>query len=413
MPIYTPRVDASNFANRNSTSDAINSITSVFQNNMTNSDAFRERELQDLQIQQARSTLDANQAKAQAEVDNGLAIDNQITTLTDIFSPNLPDLPVAGAEGPSRPGMTVDEKLAMPENIKALNKAQFDLALKRGIKPQDVSNLLRSVAAQNKLKNDSLQNFFIGAGGKLGPNDALTVDRQNEIRADNQANLIARDAAKTGLKGGDISSSTFADYASGKADFAPMPALLYGETIMGNLENSTGVGSAISNHAANIAGLLGVEAYPEVVRARQAAATFDTRLSAALRVSPRFTEGERKDLKKIIAISPDIFNSPLVAKNKIYAIDEALENLERKAANDLDDKLISDSDKSSQASNLRAIREARRELGASYSKEGRRDDNQLKGNGMNPPSDQTGGDVPDGIDPSEWEFLTPEERAAW
>lgn len=369
MPIYQPRVNFSNFQQNNTTADAINSIASVFENNLANAENRKRQQLLDIKLQQAQQALDTGEAKRLAATQNEVGIDQQINTLADIFSPTLPDTLPAGVEGPVRPGVSVEEKLSDPANIGAINRAQFDLALKRGIKPQDVSNLLRSVAAQGQVENRRLQNFFAGAGDTLMPNEALTQDRQDEIRGQNQAFDIARDRAKIEAKvGGGLADS----------EMEPIPFLPYEQTILGQLEDSTGVGSAVKARVADLAGLVNAKAYPETVKARQAAMTFGNRLSGALRISPRFTEGERKDLKRVLSLEPDIFNAPLVAEQRLYAIDQTLQNLERKAANDLRDPYISKSDKSSQASNLRAIREARRELGVKRDPiTGRRDDNKF------------------------------------
>ncbi|MES3016201.1 MAG: hypothetical protein V4721_00420 [Bacteroidota bacterium] len=372
MPIYQPRATFSNIGNQSQgggSADAIGSIAQIFENNQLNSDNANKRKLLEMQMMQAENKMAADAAATAKESRDAASLDEQANSLIDIFTPTLAQPLPEGVQGPVAPARTIEEKLSDPANIGAINKAQINLALKNGIKPADVANLLRSVAAQSGVRDELLQRSFVGAGGKFGVNDAISLDGQAKVAERNQINDLERDQARP------RSNNIFV--TPGALDNT-LPPIGKESTIYGNVEKSTGPASTIASIFANVAGFGGASVAPDVVQARQDADVFSTRLVSALRVSPRFPEGERKELSRIISVEPKTWTSPEVAKQRMISLDGTLADIERKTIDDINDPLVSKDDRQAAASNLRTIREARRKLGVPQDPiTSRREDNSL------------------------------------
>lgn len=200
MAVFQPRANLSNFRSGNTTADAINSLAQVFTNDLVNQEAAKKRELVDLQRQQLESNIASKAAEAEAAELAQQEIDSQFNTLVDLFTPTIEQQLPTGVEGPVLPGVSVEEKLSDPANIGALNKAQINL-FKQGFKPTDIANLLRSASAQAGIRDEMLQRSFVGAGGKFGVNDAISLEGQEDIAERNLKNKLALQAAKPRSRG--------------------------------------------------------------------------------------------------------------------------------------------------------------------------------------------------------------------
>lgn len=349
--IYTPSPNLSAF--NQPSANPLESISRIFDNNQINAANLMKQKLQNAEMMNYQSKVSEEQAKA----DQRSEAARQAQTLSEIFAPSLPQ--VAGAGGtPAVPGMSVADKLNDPNVQGKINNAVINLSLKAGQPSADIANLLRTVYAQSAVPDATMARAVVGAGEKLGENDALSISGQDRIRAGNVANTIAINNARP-------LANTFVMPPGTNLDdlTAPSGTPASGRTLYENAENSTGPLSALSNEVANVAGFAGGTLYPETVQGRQDLETFATRFANSLRTNAKFTEGERKDLAKRISLAPGMGTSAPFLRQKMISVDNSLADMERKTSDDISDPLMSKADRQASEANLRNIREYRMQLG--------------------------------------------------
>lgn len=412
MPIFKPRVNLQNFQQGGgATAGAISALGSIFQNNAINVENARKRELLDLQIQQMEEKAAAGETEAAAEAAQQASVGESFGALTELFSPTLEQTLPTGVEGPVLPGISVGEKLEDPASVGIINKAQFNLA-RQGFKPADIANLLRSVSAQSKLKNEQLQAFSAGAGGTLGPNEALTVARQNKLRAENQANLIARDAAK---KAGVLPAGVLPGGADAFVD--PRFAAPQRRNLFENAVRSTGVMSGARALGGRIQGFVG-DIGPEnqaTLAARQDLDLAKGGLVRSLSANSRFPVAEIKRILADVNISPSVIKSPGELEVNLRTLDSFLSDEGNKAARDARDLTLPSKMRESQAANAANISNFLQQLGVPRDPvTGRREDNTFDDvETLRPAQEPSVSGAPVGVDPLDWQFMSPEDKALW
>lgn len=348
--IYTPNPNLSAFSQP---ANPLDSISKLFDNNQTNAANLVAQNLKNAQMQEYQAKVGEEQAKVQQRAEAA----RQAQTLSDIFAPSLPQ--PMGADGtPAVPGQSIADKLNDPATQGRINNAVINLSLKAGQPSADIANLLRTVYAQSAVPDAVMARAVVGAGEKLGENDALSIAGQDRIRAGNTANTIKINAAKP-------NSNTY--ILPGVTDINGVNGVntptTSGHTVYGDLQDSTGPESTVKAAAADIGGFFGKSVNPEVVNARENARLVSSNAINALMANPRHPEGLRKDLEKRFAIEPGTFNAPEVAKQKMIALDNQLADAERKTLADINDPALKLSDRQAAAAHLNDVREVRRQLG--------------------------------------------------
>lgn len=347
--IYTPNPNLSAFSQP---ANPLDSISKLFDNNQTNAANLVAQNLKNAQMQEYQAKVGEEQAKVQQRAEAA----RQAQTLSDIFAPSLPQ--PMGADGtPAVPGMSIGDKLNDPATQGRINNAVINLSLKAGQPSADIANLLRTVYAQSAVPDATMARAVVGAGEKLGENDALSIAGQDRIRAGNTANTIAINNARP-------QANVFVGPQVNPTDLtAPTGTPASGTTLYSNVSNSTGVGSSFADDAARLAALAGGTLFPKVVQGRQDLETFNTRFSNSLRTNSKFTEGERKDLAKRISLEPGILTGGPYMQQKMISVDNSLADLQRKTVADLQDPYMSKVDRQAAEANLRNIQEYRMQLG--------------------------------------------------
>lgn len=365
--IFQPGANANLSAFGNKGPNALESLGQLFENNYNNAATQQKQALQNAQLQNFQSEANARQDKAIADQSQQRILEESARTLGDIMAPTPPQ--AAGPNGPGAPGMSIADKLNDPVNRGRINTAMINSALRGGKPSADLAALIRSVTANSGVSDDVVARAAVGAGEKIEPNDAFSLGGQANIRAGNVANTIAINNAKP-------REDTFI-LPNGMPVSAPaVPAS--GKTLYDNVDNSTGPISALQDEVANAAGFAGANMYPETVQGRQDLSTFGTRFTNSLRTNGKFTEGERKDLSKNIAIKGGFLTSPEYLRQKMISVDNTMSDLEKKTEADMNDPYMSKTDRHAAAANLRNIREFRMQLGAqNASSNARGEDNQI------------------------------------
>lgn len=362
--IHQPRANLSAFGSNGPS--AIESIGQMFENNFNNADARAKQALQNAQMQNYQSQADDRESKMIAEQAQQRILDQESRTLQDLFAPTLEQ--PAGPNGPGAPGMSITDKLNDPTNLGKINASMINLSLKAGKPSADIANLLRAVTANSAVPDNILARSVVGSGQLIGPNDALSMGGQANIRAGNVANEIAVNRAKP-------SSNTY--ILPPGADINDLPQM-NGGSLYDNADKFMGPVASGSEIASNVAGFFGKDVDPLGTQARSDAKQFSTLLSQELLPNGRLGQKAINDLKNTMAIEPDTFTSPIVAQNKMIALDNTLSNLALQAQGDMQDPLLSKAHKSVAAHNFRAFQNARARLGVKRGPGGiRGDDNQL------------------------------------
>ena len=387
------------------------------------------------------------QRKQQKEADEQAAFERSLQGLEGAFDPaNRKEIPRLdpNMQGPL-PQETLMQSLASPHGQAALTNAATDF-IRGGQKADEFGDLARVIASFQGIgqggKLDSLIQSTRSAAGDtpLGQNQALSLEGQQDIFDRNQeADPV--DAKKIALNNfinnlssgkGNTPEETAAFMAaspntiipptianSSEDLLAPTAPLPKEQTIFGQVEQATGPVSGAISTGSQVAGLFGFDVGGDVIRARQEAEIFSTRLIPTLRATGgKFAEGERLNLQKIIAITPDFWTAPLVAEKRMIAMDRGLRDAELQNLADLNDPLLTKTARSAASSNLRAIKQARQTLGVPVElRTGRRPDNTIDDfeheAAVKPVVPQGTDEIPEGVDPADWEFLTPSERALW
>lgn len=374
--IYRPNPNLSAFG---AAPTALDSISKIFDNNQINAADAVKSGLQNAEMANYRAKVSEEQAKQ----DQRTVAAQEAENLASIFAPTLPQTLPEGEQGPIAPGQSIEQKLNDPTNLGKINRSMINLSLKAGQPSADIANLLRAVSANSAVPDAILARSVVGAGGNLGENEALSIAGQDRIRAGNTTNTIRINAAKP-------NSNTY--IMPPGTNINDVPDYSPGGTIFDNIDKSTGPVSAATEKVANIAGFFGGSVAPDVVRARQDAEIFSTRLVNSMRVNSKFSEGERKDLAKKISVEPNAWTSPEVAKQRVISMDNTLADIERKTIADSRDPYMSKADRQAAQGNLRAIREARSKLGVPQSgNTSRGNDNKLPDPGTPAPDGNASG----------------------
>lgn len=110
--------------------------------------------------------------------------------------------------------------------------------------------------------------------------------------------------------------------AAGK-EKKPKKGELPGRTLWNSAELVAGPGPSLAAGAAKIPGIGGKVA-PQMQQARSFVTTAVNDLVSNLRTNDKFTENERKEIKREIDIGPAFFDSPAALRNRMIGIDEFL-----------------------------------------------------------------------------------------
>ena len=112
---------------------------------------------------------------------------------------------------------------------------------------------------------------------------------------------------------------------------APASAAPSGQTVWGLSDLTTGPVPAIAEHASRIPGIGELIPAPQFTQARNFVPLLQRDLVRVLQNNPRYAEGERKAIEAEIKIEPQIWDTPTAARNRLIAIDDALELREQQA----------------------------------------------------------------------------------
>ena len=386
------------------------------------------------------------QRKQQKDADEQAAFEKSLSGLQGVFDPSSrQEAPRLNPEmeGPMQ-RETLMQALQSPHGQAALGQSATDL-IRGGGKADDFGDLFRVLASTASIGQegdlDSLIQVGRSAAGDtpLGVNQAVSLEGQQNIFDRNEeakptdikkvatneflGNMLAGRESSSGLTAAARAAGVKVDSVTAEGSdedfFAPADTLPAEQTIFGQAEHATGPISTAIAAGANVAGLFGVDVGSEVTRSRQNAEIFSTRLGSALRVTGgKFAEGERLNLQKIIAIKPDFWTSAPVARQRMFVMDTELARAEAQNLADVRDPLLTQKARSDASTNLRTIKQARRVMGVPIEEDtGRRPDNTV-----DPLAHAAAGApdpiepvdiIPEGVDPADWEFLTPSERALW
>lgn len=349
--IFRPNPDLSAFSNGNT--DPISALAHVFDNNAINAKAQVESQLKQAEMKTYQAKLEEEQAKKDQR---GVAA-SSAQDLSDIFTPSLPQAADLNSGAAAVPGLSVADKLNDPATQARMNRALINASITGGMNPQNLANLLRLTTANAAVPDPIMARAAVGAGEKIGPNDAFSIGGQDRIRSGNVANSIAINDAR------EASKAAYSPTMQQVPTEDPMEALpTSGKTLYDNVGKSTGIVSSLSNDAARIAGLFGGTVAPDTVQARSDAELFGPNLVAALHTTKNFGEKEREFLSKAVAVEPSMFKGPEYEKQKLISLDNTLADMENKAKIDVNDPLVDKQDKSKVEQNLNIIRTARMQL---------------------------------------------------
>lgn len=176
----------------------------------------------------------------------------------------------------------------------------------------------------------------------------------------------------------------------------------------------TGPDAAFMRGANVVGGWLGADVGADETRAGQFVEATTQNLLRALSNNPRYPVGEMERLRQEINLNPQILDSNEAFRNRIVAIDTALRQRlrnEQRVANDPNMPADSREAAAQAASDISNYLE---QLGAPRGNGGGGNVPTIEIN--TPRGNQPAGEippVPEGVDPGDWQYMTPEERALW
>jgi len=163
------------------------------------------------------------------------------------------------------------------------------------------------------------------------------------------------------------------------------------QTLFSRAGDFTGFVEATKRKAQGITGQVGLDvATEESLGAAQDFETAQNELVRAFRESSRYAASEAAALKKELNISLSPFEDPKSAEAKLRSIDKSLARRYENEVATFRDTSFPPSDRQDARMRAKAIAEFRANLGV--------------------PTSSTQGKVPQGVDPKDWEFMSPEQR---
>ena len=169
------------------------------------------------------------------------------------------------------------------------------------------------------------------------------------------------------------------------------------QTLFSRAGDFTGFVEATKRKAQGITGQVGLDvATEESLRAAQDFETAQNELVRAFRESSRYAASEAAALKKELNISLSPFEDPKSAEAKLRSIDKSLARRYENEVATFRDTTFPPSDRQDARMRAKAIAEFRANLGVPPEGQGS--------------TSSTQGKVPQGVDPKDWEFMSPEQR---
>ena len=169
------------------------------------------------------------------------------------------------------------------------------------------------------------------------------------------------------------------------------------QTLFSRAGDFTGFVEATKRKAQGITGQLGLDvATEESLGAAQDFETAQNELVRAFRESSRYAASEAAALKKELDISLSPFKDPKSAEAKLRSIDKSLDRRYENEVATFKDTTFGSDDRQDARMRAKAIAEFRANLGVPPEGQGS--------------TSSTQGKVPQGVDPKDWEFMSPEQR---
>ena len=169
------------------------------------------------------------------------------------------------------------------------------------------------------------------------------------------------------------------------------------QTLFSRAAKFTGAVEATKRKAQGITGQVGLDvATKESLEAAQDFETAQNELVRAFRESSRYAASEAAALKKELNISLSPFEDPKSAEAKLRSIDKSLARRYENEVATFKDTTFGSDDRQDARMRAKAIAEFRANLGVPPEGQGS--------------TSSTQGKVPEGVDPKDWEFMSPEQR---
>ncbi len=169
------------------------------------------------------------------------------------------------------------------------------------------------------------------------------------------------------------------------------------KTLFSRAGDFTGAVEATKRKAQGITGQVGLDvATKESLEAAQDFETAQNELVRAFRESSRYAASEAAALKKELNISLSPFEDPKSAEAKLRSIDKSLARRYENEVATFKDTTFGSDDRQDARMRAKAIAEFRANLGVPPEGQGS--------------TSSTQGKVPEGVDPKDWEFMSPEQR---
>lgn len=359
-------------------------------------------QMQDLQNRQEldrQLALERAKPRAPVSVAPGAALVDPVTGRQVYQAPPAPQRPMAVSPGAtvidSATGRPIYTAPPAPRNDQP---SSVDGLIAQAVRNNDQGEIDRLVAIKRQME---------GASGR--------APRESQVRIDA---LVARGLSETdaqdivyGIKAVHTDPVTRQAYLVNKATGEAVTMIPRGArapsgdatvaagapTLWGLSGRSTGPLSVGGEIVGTAAGMVGVDAFPEIQQARQFAANATNDLIRALSINPRFPVGEIERITSEVNLSPKFFDSPPALRNRMTAIDtylrQRMENEQRAAV-----------DGNLPVNTRQAAAQAANDIG-----------NFLNILGV-PRGSAGAGDIPpapEGMDPEDWKYMTPEGRAEW
>ena len=299
----------------------------------------------------------------------------------------------------------------------------------RGASPREVA---RGNQVANALGVDLKTGQSLQATGGLTPSEQLARERfefdkeQALIGDDTSDNATTRKIATIKQANPNISDADAAAIASGSVRVVtndltgvtqllniatgesiqiqsqPAPAVDFDvsfpeKTLFSRAGDFTGAVEATKRKAQGITGQVGLDvATEESLEAAQDFETAQNELVRAFRESSRYAASEAAALKKELNISLSPFEDPKSAEAKLRSIDKSLARRYENEVATFKDTTFGSDDRQDARMRAKAIAEFRANLGVPPEGQGS--------------ASSTQGKVPQGVDPKDWEFMSPEQR---
>lgn len=162
--------------------------------------------------------------------------------------------------------------------------------------------------------------------------------------------------------------------------------------------STTGVLPAVRQGAQSVIGQAGIPvADPEAQKQRQSLISANRNMINSMRKSPRYAEAEFSALQRDYNLEPSALTDPQTLRQRARAVAENINRELDYAIRDANDETLSQEDR-------KVARRLAREM-SDYLYNLNLPQADAKENSQN------GGEVPAGVDPADWKYMTPEERA--